>query len=449
MKYKIIIDPGHGGSDPGASGNGIIEKNLTLDISKYMYDRFQSLGIPVSITRTTDETLNPTERVERILSYYGNNPDVIVISNHINAGGGDGAEVIYALRNSSTLSNLILSSLETEGQNVRKAYQRRLPSDTSKDYYFIHRDTGVTQPIIIEYGFLDSSGDDVNQLKKDYEKFAEAVVRAVAEYINVPYTSIDGSYHTVSKGESLYSIAKKYGISADQLKSANKLTSNLLSIGQILKIPSSLEEQPNTYTVAAGDSLYTIARKLNTTVNDLMLLNNLSTSALSIGQVLKIPTTTETSNTYVVMSGDSLYSIANKYGITADQLKEANNLTSNLLSVGQKLNIPEKSTTSIPSTSQKHTEYIVKKGDNLYTISRNFELTQDEVMSYNNLKSNLLSIGQVLKIPTKASTETTYTVQKGDSLYVIANKFNTTVDAIKQKNNLLSNALQIGQILKI
>lgn len=88
--YRIVIDPGHGGEDPGASGNGIIEKNLTLDISKYMYDRFKELGIPVYITRTTDETISPTERVKRILNAYGNNKNVIVVSNHINAGGGDG-----------------------------------------------------------------------------------------------------------------------------------------------------------------------------------------------------------------------------------------------------------------------------------------------------------------------------------------------------------------------
>ena len=77
--------------------------------------------------------------------------------------GGDGAEVIYALRNKDTLSNLILTELESEGQNIRKAYQRRLPSDTSKDYYFMQRNTGDTESITVEYGFLDSTGDDVNQ----------------------------------------------------------------------------------------------------------------------------------------------------------------------------------------------------------------------------------------------------------------------------------------------
>lgn len=90
---KIVIDAGHGGDDPGASGNGIIEKDLTLKISQYMYDRFKDLGIPVKMTRTTDETISPTERVKRVLDAYGNSNDVIVISNHINAGGGDGQSV--------------------------------------------------------------------------------------------------------------------------------------------------------------------------------------------------------------------------------------------------------------------------------------------------------------------------------------------------------------------
>lgn len=87
--YKVVIDAGHGGDDPGSSGNGIIEKELTLKISQYMYDRLKELGIPVTMTRTTDETLNPIDRVNRILDAYGNNSNVIVVSNHINAGGGD------------------------------------------------------------------------------------------------------------------------------------------------------------------------------------------------------------------------------------------------------------------------------------------------------------------------------------------------------------------------
>ena len=86
---KIVIDAGHGGSDPGTSGNGIVEKDYTLKISEYMKRRFDELGIENSMTRTTDESLDATARPKRAQSFYGTGNDVILISNHINAGGGD------------------------------------------------------------------------------------------------------------------------------------------------------------------------------------------------------------------------------------------------------------------------------------------------------------------------------------------------------------------------
>lgn len=85
----IVIDPGHGGIDGGAVGNNQNEKDYTLKISKYMHDRFKELGIPVTLTRDTDITLSPSDRVDRILDAYGDNPNVIVVSNHLNAGGGE------------------------------------------------------------------------------------------------------------------------------------------------------------------------------------------------------------------------------------------------------------------------------------------------------------------------------------------------------------------------
>ena len=63
----MVIDAGHGGSDSGAVGNEIIEKNLTLDISKYMYDRLRELGVPVKLTRDSDVDLPASERPKKFL----------------------------------------------------------------------------------------------------------------------------------------------------------------------------------------------------------------------------------------------------------------------------------------------------------------------------------------------------------------------------------------------
>jgi LysM repeat protein len=402
--YLIVIDAGHGGNDPGASGNGIIEKDLNLKISKYLYDRFKQLNIPVAMTRTTDETLSPDERVRRVLAAFGNKSNVVVLSNHINAGGGDGAEVIYALRDNDTLSKLITEELAKTGQNIRKWYQRRLPTDPSKDYFFIHRETGLTEPVIIEYGFLDSTLDDVNQLKNNYPKLAEAVVRAVTRYLKLPYSypgAVGENYYTVVKGDSLYSIANKYSVTVSELKSANNLTSDALSIGQVLIIPTKEVTPPSgtTYIVQSGDSLWVIANKYGITVDQLKSANNLTTNLLSIGQVLVIPTkevTPPSGTTYIVQSGDSLWVIANKYGITVDQLKVANNLTTNLLSIGQVLVIPTKEVTPPSGTT-----YIVQSGDSLWVIANKYGITVDQLKSANNLTTNLLSIGQKLIIPTK------------------------------------------------
>ena len=441
MNYKIVIDPGHGGDDPGASGNGIIEKDLNLLISKEMYEKFRSLGIPTYITRLDDSTLSPTERTKKILDAFGNDSNVIVISNHINSGGGDGAEVIYALRNTDKLSNLILNELEKAGQNVRKAYQRRLPSDPAKDYYFIHRDTGNTEPVIIEYGFLDSTGDDVNQLKNNYIKFADAVVTAVSNYIDLPYEL--GNVYIVKKGDSLYSIAQKYNTTVDELKKLNGLTSNIINVGQILKLP----EKENIvdydlYIVKKGDTLYKIANTYNISVNELKKINNLTSDTLSIGQQLLVPIIYESDYTiYIVKKGDSLYSIAQKYNTTVDSIKKLNNLASNLLSINQQLKIPTKKEEEV----QNFYNYTVVPGDTLYSIAKNNNTTVEKIKSINNLSSNVIDVGMQLKLPINF----VYTVKKGDSLYSIAQKYNTTVDELKRKNNLNSNLLSIGQILII
>lgn len=86
---KVVIDAGHGGEDPGTIANGIIEKDLNLKISQYMHKRLNDLGIENGMSRNSDVTLSPSERPKKIQNFYGKGNDVVVVSNHINAGGGE------------------------------------------------------------------------------------------------------------------------------------------------------------------------------------------------------------------------------------------------------------------------------------------------------------------------------------------------------------------------
>ena len=442
----IVIDPGHGGTDPGAVSNNLKEKDYTLLISKYMYDRFKELGIPVKMTRDTDVTLSPRERTNKVKSFFGDGKDVVVISNHLNAGGGDGAEVIYALRNNSTLSKKILNELEKEGQNIRKYYQQRLPSNPIKDYYFMQRDTPNNETVTVEYGFIDSPKDDVDQIKNNYEKYAEAVVRAVLDYKNIPYKAPAGKgYYTVKKGDNLWDIAHKYGMTVSELKELNKLTSNTLKIGQILKIAKNDEKAPDEYLiykVKNSDNLWDLAKKYNTTIDTLKSINNLKSDKLTINQQLFIPKNdnegVKNNNIYTVKKGDTLYDIAEKFNVTINEIKEKNNLTSNILKIGQVLEIPSASTGEI--------NYVVQKGDNLNSIANKYDVTVSDIKKLNNLSTNTIQIGQVLKIP-GSTNYNTYTVKEGDSLWKIANKYNTTVNKLKTINNLNTTMLKVGQKL--
>ena len=388
----VVIDPGHGGVDSGAIGKDSLEKDYNLQISRYMYDRFRELGVPVYLTRDSDETLNPNDRTRKVLSFFGNDPNVVVISNHLNAGGGDGAEVIYALRNDSRLANSILNNIGNTGQNTRRVYQRRLPSNSNKDYYYILRDTGVTEPILVEYGFIDNDSD-LEFLKDNYRELAEAVIKSVLEYKGIPYESpemiVTDTYKVIS-GDTLYGIANKLDTSVEEIKKLNNLTSNLLSIGQILKIPTKVVDLGDTelYQVKLGDTLYGIANTYGITVNELKMINNLTDNNLVVGQLLNVPSGLSLVNSYVVSVGDTLYGIAKKLNVSVDKIKEVNNLSSNMLSVGQKLIIP----------SEDETTYMVKPGDTLYSIARKFNISVDKLKQLNNLSNNILSVGQLLII---------------------------------------------------
>ena len=183
---RVVVDAGHGGSDPGAVNGNIKEKDFNLQAANYIYNRLNELGVPVAITRTTDEDIGRVERLRRMLNSFGNDKDVIILSNHINAGGGEGAEVVYSLRNDDTLASMILDEIGNKGQIERKIYQRRLPENPNKDYYYIMRETPNTEAVLIEYGFIDNP-KDLNKLQNNLLDYAEGVVKAVTNYRSTIY----------------------------------------------------------------------------------------------------------------------------------------------------------------------------------------------------------------------------------------------------------------------
>lgn len=341
---KVVIDAGHGGTDPGAVAGGVNEKDLNLMIAQYMQDRFLQAGVDATLIRNSDETISPTERVRRILAAYGDNPNVVVISNHNNSSSNtsaEGTEIIYALRNTNELSKNILDELDKAGLPTRTAYQRRLPNNPSKDYYFIHRETGSTQPIIIEYGYM-TTPQDLRRVQENYKKYVNAVVKGVLDTFDI--------------GEEI--------------------------------MP---DDTKNTYTVKAGDTLWSIARRFNTTVEDLMKYNNLSSDVITVGTILTIPTTTDSSinlnsNLYVVKAGDTLWNIAKRYNTTVENLMMMNNLNTDLITIGQRLMVPNKNV------------YVVKAGDTLWNIAKRNNTTVENLMMLNNLNTDLIKPGQIIKL---------------------------------------------------
>ena len=252
------------------------------------------------------------------------------------------------------------------------------------------RDTGNTEPVIVEYGFIDNASD-VNFLKDNYKELAEAVIKSILEYKNIPYVGPDTvttDIYKVVAGDTLYSISKKLDTSVTELKKLNNLSNNLLSVGQILKIPTKVVDVGDTelYQVKAGDTLYSISNKYGISVNELKTINNLSKDNLSIGQLLNVPSGLSLVNSYIVEKGDTLYSIAKKFDVSVNKLKEYNSLTNNLLNIGQKILIP----------IGDDTTYVVKSGDTLYKIAREFNISVDKIKKLNNLNNNILNVGQIL-----------------------------------------------------
>ena len=263
----------------------------------------------------------------------------------------------------------------------------------------------------------------------------------------------EGTVYSVVAGDSLLKIAKEFGTTVNAIKELNHLTSDMILIGQTLLIPDeqaaeevepgevtpepaekvnvpavtedelSLPEERdeieestqtentpeedrnvagNIYVVSPGDSLYSIAKKFSTTINAIKAVNNLSTNTIHVGQELTIPAVTASEDvqpasfTYTVVAGDSLSEIAKRYNTSVQAIKHANQLTSDRIYVGQQLTVPLEGK---ESKEQILINYTVVAGDTLSEIAQRFNTSVNDIKRVNHLESNLIRIGQVLKIP--------------------------------------------------
>ncbi|WP_283596331.1 muramidase family protein [Ligilactobacillus aviarius] len=294
--------------------------------------------------------------------------------------------------------------------------------------------------------------------------------------------------YTVKAGDSLWEISQTYGTTVNNLKQINNLSSNVIYVGQVLKLKQQSNSTSNqtpqsttdTYTVQSGDTLWGIANTHDTTVNNLKQINDLTSDTIYVGQVLKLkqrsttqqessqPSQSNSSDFYTVKAGDSLWKIAMGNDLTVSHLKQMNNLTTNTIYVGQQLRIKEEQTNSQASQSNSQTNqssqnagtYTVKAGDTLWGIANDHDTTVNALKQNNHLSSDTIYVGQVLSLgqtaltgshsPTQSSTSNgTYTVKSGDTLWSIANANDMTVAQLKQKNDLSNDTIYVGQTLNV
>ncbi|MCY7781110.1 LysM peptidoglycan-binding domain-containing protein [Bacillus haynesii] len=286
------------------------------------------------------------------------------------------------------------------------------------------------------------------------KKIAVGLAASAVVGTSLAASPVEAQTIKVKSGDSLWKLSAEYNTSVSALQSANNLSSTIIYVGQTLKVPdgkskssssqaksasssSSSSTAKSTYTVKLGDSLWLIAKDYKTTVKEIKNLNRLSSDMIYPGQKLVIKgsakstgsssgsssssksssstsSSQSSSSTYKVKLGDSLWKIANNLNMTVAELKTLNNLKSDTIYPNQVLKV---------------------KG----TVSSGSKPSSGSSSSSSSSKTNTSS----------SSKTTTYTVKPGDSLWKIANSMKVTVQSIREANQLKTDVLQVGQKLKI
>lgn len=259
-------------------------------------------------------------------------------------------------------------------------------------------------------------------------------------------------FHTVKKGDTLYKISKLYGVSPEEIKKANHLTSEKLSLKQKLIIParekslplsqtetktlsehekttipseSPVEEPYLIHKIAKSENLYRIAKKYAVPLEEIMRVNQIDPQKLKPGMILKIPKSQNSFEAqkvksektlqatpqepqkiyYVVKKGDTLQKIAKKNGLTLEELKRLNSLSASRVKPGQRLLVkilapanPEEKKESYPTLKEAR-YHIVKPGETLYSIALLYQVPLEKLKEANHLENNIIVVGQKLRIP--------------------------------------------------
>ncbi|WP_462405529.1 C40 family peptidase [Gracilibacillus sp. Marseille-QA3620] len=280
-------------------------------------------------------------------------------------------------------------------------------------------------------------------------RYMKAVTFAAAALMTTAFAdeAQASTSYTVKKGDTLSAIAGKYNTTVSKIMQWNNLKSTVIYPNQKLTIgtssatssstsSSSSSSSNTTYTVKAGDTLYEIAKKHSTTVSNLKSWNDISGSIIYPKQVLIVsksassaPNTnsssgtssTSSSGTYTVKSGDTLSAIAKTYNVSVSQLMSWNNKTKTLIYPNEVLKVKKSASTTTSGSSSSTSSssaatpatYTVKSGDTLSAIAKKYKLTVSQIKSQNGLSSDIIYIGQKLKLST--STDSMSSVSKPSS----------------------------------
>jgi LysM repeat protein len=294
---------------------------------------------------------------------------------------------------------------------------------------------------------------------------------------------VSAALHTVAWGETVGTIAQKYGVSADSIITANHLTEpDRLFAGAQLVIPNAIPAPApamdnTTHVIQPGETLFGIALAYGVSTADLQAANGLaSADIIYYGQVLIIPTAgyantvpaaTPTGGMHIVQPGETLMRISQQYGVSMQSIVSANGLINpSVIYVGQVLTIPGSSAPaeSAPPPAAETpvtTTHIVQPGETLGLIAQNFGVSMALLVQANNLSNpSLLFVGQTLIIPGGGTSDSpaaqpvpsqggTYTVQRGDTLFRIAVAYSVSVWDLMVANGLGSSLIYTGQVLTI